>query len=53
MGATSNKKMRISCGEQGCVIQPSLTGNLPIWSWGFAIGSAITILYAEWKAGKS
>ncbi len=27
--------------------------NFPIWAWGFAIGSAIANLYAEWKAGKS
>ena len=27
--------------------------NLPIWSWGFTIGSAIANLYAEWKATES
>jgi hypothetical protein len=32
-------------------VVPDKYKNLPIWSWGFTIGSAITILYAEWKAG--
>jgi len=27
--------------------------NLPIWSWDFTIGSAITNLYTEWKTAKS
>lgn len=27
--------------------------ELPIWSWDFTIGSAITNLYTEWKAAKS
>jgi glyoxylase-like metal-dependent hydrolase (beta-lactamase superfamily II) len=27
--------------------------KLPIWSWGFTVGSAITNLYGEWKAAKA
>ncbi len=34
-------------------VVPDRFKNLYIWSWGFAIGSAVTNLYAEWKAGKS
>lgn len=34
-------------------VVPDKFKNLYIWSWGFTIGSAITKLYAEWKAGKS
>jgi glyoxylase-like metal-dependent hydrolase (beta-lactamase superfamily II) len=30
-------------------VVPDKYKNLFIWSWGFSIGSAITILYAEWK----
>lgn len=32
---------------------PAKYKGLPIWSWNFTIGSAITNLYAEWKVGKS
>jgi cyclase len=32
-------------------VVPDKYKNLFIWSWGFSIGSAITLLYAEWKAG--
>ena len=32
-------------------VVPDRFKNLFIWSWGFTIGSAITKLYAEWKAG--
>jgi cyclase len=31
-------------------VVPAKFKNLPIWAWGFVIGSAITLLYAEWKA---
>ncbi len=34
-------------------VVPDKFKNFPIFSWGFVIGSAITKLYAEWKAGKS
>jgi glyoxylase-like metal-dependent hydrolase (beta-lactamase superfamily II) len=34
-------------------VVPDKFKNFPIFSWGFTIGSAITMLYAEWKAGKS
>lgn len=34
-------------------VVPDKFKNFPIWAWGFAIGSAIANLYAEWKAGKS
>jgi glyoxylase-like metal-dependent hydrolase (beta-lactamase superfamily II) len=34
-------------------VVPDKFKNFPIWAWGFTIGSAITKLYAEWKAGKS
>jgi len=34
-------------------IVPDKFKSLFIWAWGFAIGSAITNLYVEWKAGKS
>ena len=30
-------------------VVPAKYKDLFIWSWGFSIGSAITILYAEWK----
>lgn len=32
-------------------VVPDKFKNFPIFAWGFAIGSAITKLYAEWKAG--
>lgn len=34
-------------------VVPDKFKGLFIWAWGFTIGSAITHLYAEWKAGKS
>lgn len=38
---------------QQCYVVPAKFKNLSIWSWGFTIGSAIAILYVEWKALKS
>jgi cyclase len=34
-------------------IVPGRFRELPIWSWGFTIGSAVTNLYTEWNAAKS
>ena len=31
-------------------IVPDKFKNLPIYAWGFTIGSTITKLYAEWQA---
>jgi cyclase len=38
---------------QHLYVVPNRFKNLQIWAWGFTIGSSITILYAEWKAGTS
>lgn len=32
---------------------PERFKNLYVWTWGFTIGSAITLLYAEWNKGNS
>jgi len=34
------------------IVPPSFK-HFPIWSWGFVIGSAIELLYAEWAPGAS
>ena len=34
-------------------VVPEKFKSLVVWAWGFAIGCAITNLYAEWNAGKS
>lgn len=34
-------------------VVPDKFKNLFIWSWGFTIGSTVTLLYEEWKAAKS
>lgn len=33
-------------------VVPDKFKKFPIYAWGFTIGPAITMLYAEWKAGK-
>lgn len=35
---------------QHLYVVPQRFKGLPIWSWGFVIGSAITLLYAEWAS---
>jgi glyoxylase-like metal-dependent hydrolase (beta-lactamase superfamily II) len=34
-------------------VVPEKFKSLVVWAWGFAIGCAITNLYAEWQVGKS
>jgi glyoxylase-like metal-dependent hydrolase (beta-lactamase superfamily II) len=44
-------RVGIPVGEaQHRYVIPSRFENLPLWSWGFTVGSAITKLYAEWDA---
>lgn len=38
---------------QHLYVVPDRFKDFSIWSWGFVIGSAITLLYEEWRAGKS
>ena len=38
---------------QHLYVVPERFKTFPIWSWGFVIGSAISLLYAEWNGGTS
>jgi glyoxylase-like metal-dependent hydrolase (beta-lactamase superfamily II) len=38
---------------QHLYVVPDRFKGFAIWSWGFVIGSAITLLYGEWRARKS